>query len=172
MGSIYVGILLIIMIIVISTMKKLKRNGELFYQRWLMWLGIGTISYTLFLIYNLAVNYPSLKKFEIILSFSLIISFLFVSIVALLEYNFTKGEFGKYGIVYKTPWSGTKRYSWFNIIKVEYNPITNWYIFYMDDGEKMRFSSYLSGVDDLIEFTTAMGHDIEVIGKGCKLKTN
>ncbi len=166
------GILLIIMIIIISTMKKHKEDGKIFYQRWLMWLGLGTLSYAIVLAYNLFFHGNEIVSYEFYLSIILIIGFLFSSIVALLEYKITYGEFGRYGITYKTPWSGSKKYSWFNIVKVEYNPIMNWYIFYTDDNNKMRFSSYLSGIDDLIKFANDMGHEIEVNGKIIKIKSN
>ena len=163
-----VSMLFIAALIIAHSIKEHKEDGKLFYNRWLMWIGIGSLGFVALFVYTLFTSETTVGSKDFYMAVGLIIIFSIAAIASLLEYKITSGKYDRYGIKYRTPWSGTKKYSWFNIEKIEYNSTMNWYIFYGDDGKKMRFSSYLTGVESLIDYATGMGLEIVTTKKSKK----
>ncbi len=148
-------------VIIAKSINMGKKRGKLFYGRWLLWIGLGSLAFVALMLFVLIENQVQSDKSQYIALYILIASFTISGLASILEYCLTKGEYSKDGLKYRTPWSGKKEYRWYQIDKIEYNQLMHWYIMHTDDGKKMRFSSYLTGVDDFIEHTLKMGHDID-----------
>ncbi len=73
------------------------------------------------------------------------------SIYCFNEYIFTKGSYDEKGIIYKTPWTGTKQKEWSELEYIDFNDTLNWYVFTFKDGCKIRISTYMHGQKGLLE---------------------
>ena len=61
------------------------------------------------------------------------------------EVAFVKGEFDEEGIVFHTPWTGTKRERWEDLVSAEPNAWLSWYTLTFASGRKVRLSTFLTG---------------------------
>ena len=82
----------------------------------------------------------------------LIISFGVGSVACFLEFKITLGDYNDEEISFCTPWTKCKQCKWLEIDKITYSDSMSWYVFHCKGDIKMRFSSYLTGIDEFIEF--------------------
>ena len=61
------------------------------------------------------------------------------------EAAFVRGTFDEDGIVFSTPWTGTKRESWKNVASIEFSSNYKWYAITFASGAVVRLSLTLYG---------------------------
>jgi len=128
-------------------------KGKLFYSKWIVWLGTFSLIFVLIILYALFTGQVKDERGEYIAIILLIFSFSLITLACFMEYKITLGHYDKEGIRFCTPWSKCKEYKWSEIDKITYNESMNWYIFHSKDNQKMRFSIYLTGIDDFLYFS-------------------
>jgi hypothetical protein len=127
-------------------------EGKLFYSNWMLWLGLVCLSFVLLMIYLVATGNVRDELGQYISLFLLIVSFGVAGIACILEYRITYGDYDDEKITFKTPWGESKQCLWSNITKVTYSDSMHWYIFHCNNDIKMRFSTYLTGINEFIDF--------------------
>ena len=61
------------------------------------------------------------------------------------EAALVRGSFNEQGIVFYTPWTGSKKESWHDLVSIEYIASCSWYTMTFRSGKKVRLSRYLEG---------------------------
>lgn len=138
------------------SIKKDAIKGKLFYSKWIVWLGVACLSFTLIALYALVTGKVRNEAGEYIAAGLIVLCFSGAAIACFLEYKTTSGDYNKEGVSLCTPWSGCKECKWSEICDIKYNDNWYWFVFYCKDGKKMRFSSYLTGIDEFISFADKM----------------
>ena len=134
--------------------KKEAVNGKLFYSNWIVWLGMFSLGFVLIMLYALFTGQVRDEIGQYLSIGILILSFGMGSIACFLEFKITLGDYNNDSISFCTPWSKCKKYKWSDITKVTYSDSMQWYLFHCKDGKIMRFSSYLTGIDEFIQFAS------------------
>ena len=140
--------------------QSIKRNsikGKLFFGQWMLWLGIACTIMAIAPIYSYMLGNKDYGG--IILVF---IMFGMFALASFLEYKYTRSNYNKHKIILYTPWSGLKTCIWTEIDKITYSDSWHWYIFHCKNGKKMRFSSYLTGIDKFIDYTNQKNIKFEI----------
>ena len=127
-------------------------TGKLFFSKWMVWLGIACLSFALFMLYALLSGQVRDEIGQYIAIGLLIIFFGMGAIASFLEYKVTLGDYDDATISLCTPWSACKQCAWTEIDTITYNDSMHWYVFHCKNGIKMRFSSYLTGINELVAF--------------------
>jgi len=127
--------------------RKSSKKGKLFFGKWILFLGAGFLVPIIWILYGVL---NGLAEDQSII-FAIII-FAIPSLYCFLEYKKTYGDYNKDYVSFCTPWSGCKKYKWDEIEKITYSENMHWYIIYTNDNKKMRFSSYLAGIDFFIDY--------------------
>ena len=131
-------------------------KGKLFYSKWIVWLGVACLTLSSTALYALLTGKVKDEVGQYIAVSIIIICFAIGAIACFLEYKITSGDYNKEGVSLCTPWSGCKQCKWSEIDEIIYNDYWHWFVFYCKDGKKMRFSSYLTGIDEFIYFADKM----------------
>ena len=61
------------------------------------------------------------------------------------EAAFVRGRFDRHGIQFHTPWTGTKRERWKDLVSIELDARCSWYVLTFRSGKVIRLSTYLTG---------------------------
>ena len=136
---------------------KESKKGKLFYSKWIVWLGIICLIFLLIILYALITGQVKNELKEYIAIITLFLFFLITTFACFMEYKITLGKYNEEGIKFCTPWSKCKECKWSEIDKVTYNDYMHWYIFHCKDNQKMRFSIYLTGIDEFLFFSEKKG---------------
>lgn len=147
MLSVLSGLLGGIIAVILTTYvaKRVGRSGiagQLRFGPFMWLLAFGCLLFALFPIL-LTVFFGHHK--ELLAKFALGISFGLCAIYCFGEAAFVRGRFNEEGIVFSTPWSGTKKERWSDLKSVELNHSLGWYTLTFASGSKIRLSRYLHG---------------------------
>ena len=129
--------------------RKEAEFGNLFFSKWVLYLGFICLVLSLGMLYILLsgqVRDEFSQYFSIGL---LIISFGGAGIASILEYKMVRGKYNNKRIIFSTPWSGCKSFLWSEIKKITYNDL-HMYVLHHKNGKKIRLSEYITGLDDVL----------------------
>lgn len=132
--------------------KKESVEGKLFYSKWMVWLGIACLGLALSGAYALLTGKVKNENGEYIAVGFVILFFGIGALYSFWEYKVTSGNYNDENISLYTPWNKYKLCRWTEIDKITYNDYMHWYVLHCKNGTKMRFSSYLTGIDDFMQF--------------------
>ena len=137
-------------------------GGKLFYSKWILILGFLSSIFVVVPIYVVMTGQTDGNTGTYIAIAFLIIGFGISSFACFAEYKITSGEYNQDGIHFCTPWSKCKEFKWSDIKKVTYSDTWHWYVYHTYDDKKMRFSSYLTGINQFIDYTNKKNIPFEV----------
>jgi len=129
--------------------KKETEYGKLFFSKWVLWLGVICLTFSIGMLYILLSGQVKDELGEYIAIISLIISFGGAGIASILEYKRVKGKYNKRRIIFCTPWSKCKSFLWSEITKITYNDL-HMYILHHKNGKKIRLYDYITGLDEVL----------------------
>ena len=144
------------------TIKKESVKGKLFYSRWMVWLGVACLGLVLSGLYALLTGKVKNENGEYFAVGLVVLFFGIGAIASFWEYKVTSGDYNDEKISFCTPWSKCKLCKWAEIDKITYNDYMHWYVLHCKSGIKIRFSSYLTGIDDFIQFANQKNVRFEI----------
>ncbi len=68
-----------------------------------------------------------------------------------LEVYKVKGSYDEDGIEFYTPWTGYKNEKWSDLRSVKFSSSAGWYVLSFKSGSKIRLSSFLIGLGDVLQ---------------------
>lgn len=71
------------------------------------------------------------------------------------EAAFVRGTFNDTGIDFHTPWTGSKRESWSDLVSVDFVASCSWYTLTFTSSQKIRLSQYLQGHISVVELANS-----------------
>jgi hypothetical protein len=74
------------------------------------------------------------------------------------EYFKVHGNFDDEGIVFHTPWTGTKTEKWNDLASFDFNSWGNWYVLEFKSGARIRLSALLSGHGKVLDLLSQKGY--------------
>lgn len=77
------------------------------------------------------------------------------------EYFVTSGEFDQDGITFRTPWSGSKKEKWDDLVTAKFNPTHGWYVLGFRNGVIIRLSPLLLGHRGVLKLLKHRGVDVQ-----------
>ena len=132
----------------ISKAESVETYGKLHFGKFTLVLSVCCFVFSAFMLWVwIYVNHGG-QDIPIALLF---ICFSTGSIYTFFECFYTKGSYDKNGLNFKSPWQGSRIYSWKDLLYIDFNDILNWYILEFNDGKKIRISSYMHGQNGLFK---------------------
>ncbi|MEP1447040.1 MAG: hypothetical protein ABJK37_13080 [Paraglaciecola sp.] len=151
---------LIICSFVIKKTKNKKTNGQLRHSKLLLWLFFLSLAICLFafgaLFYDDSIYHDNAELFSVI---GLVIGFGGCAIYSFGEYSNVKGSFDQQKIALNTPWTSNKEELWEDLVSIQFNAVMYWYTLEFKSGAKIRLSSYLVGLGQVLEILKDRGYD-------------
>jgi hypothetical protein len=71
------------------------------------------------------------------------------------EAALVRGSFSDEGIEFHTPWTGTKRENWRDLLSIDFVASCSWYTLTFASGKKIRLSQYLQGHQSAVEVASS-----------------
>lgn len=81
------------------------------------------------------------------------------SLYILIEHVKIHGLYNSESIVFSSPWTGTKKENWCDLISIKPSPHANWYILKFKSGTTIRLSYFLVGHGGVLELLEYLGYD-------------
>jgi len=128
-----------------------------------IFISLTLVCLTLFLVYIYGIDYSGGDLQQDITIIVLAIFFGICSIYTVAEIIKVKGEFDNEVIFYYTPWTGSKKEKWDDLIEVFPNSSCSWYKLTFKSGAIIRLSTMIGGHDDVLFFLRELGWRIETI---------
>jgi len=154
----------IISVVLISHLSSKIRNsteeGKLRYGWGLLVLGLCCLAFVGLAIWAFFYDLDAWEKpRELFSIIGLFIGFGAGAIYTFGEYLKVHGSYDERGIVFHTPWTGTKNEKWENLISVKFNSNLNWYVLKFQSGKKIRLSNLLGGHGGVLRVLEGKGFD-------------
>ena len=139
-----------------------SQQGQKLSYNWLILLiGSGCLLFVGLTIYALFFDKDVwCKTSELVAVLSLLIGFGLGAIYSFAEYFFTKGHFNKTGITFSTPWSGSKKEQWSNLVSAYYSDSMSWFVLKFQSGKVIRISSYMKGFRGIVTILRKYGFEM------------
>lgn len=136
-------------------------DGELKYGWGLLVLGWCCLAFVVLATYALFYDQDAWKKpSELYSIIGLFLGFGSGAIYVFSEYFKVHGHYDDEGIVFYTPWTGSKKEIWCNLESVKFNSSLNWYVLKFKSGKIIRLSTLLGGHGGVLELLNKMGYDV------------
>ncbi len=100
---------------------------------------------------------------EVIAVGLMLLFFGFFSIYTTTEIIRVKGEYDSEIIFFHTPWTGSKKEKWGDLIEVYPNNKCSWYKLTFESGAVIRLSTMIGGHDEVLSFLRRRGWRIQTI---------
>jgi hypothetical protein len=127
------------------------KPGELRFGGFMWALGAGCLAFAFLpVVVTLAGNDK-----EFWAKVALFLAFGFGAVYCFGEAAFVRGTFNEEGIEYHTPWTGSKRERWSDLVSVDFVASCSWYTLTFANGKKVRLSQYLQGHMSVVELASA-----------------
>ena len=82
---------------------------------------------------------------------ALVVGFGAGAVYCFAEAALVRGSFNEQGIVFYTPWTGSKNESWHDLVSIKYVASCNWHTLTFRSGKHIRLSQYLEGHISAVE---------------------
>lgn len=143
-----------------SRIRRSVNDGQLRYGWGLLVLGWACVAIAAFATWaffydNDAWDKPS-ELYSII---GLFIGFGAGAIYTFGEYYRVYGSYDDDGIIFHTPWTGTKDEKWRDLVSVKFNSNANWYVLKFRSGKTIRLSSLLGGHGGILVLLAEKGYE-------------
>ena len=148
--------------IITKSTKKKVTNGELKHGVFLLVLATACLTLSLLAAWGFFYdNDVHEKTGELVAVLGLFSCFGIAALACFAEYFKVKGRFNDdNGIEFHTPWTGTKKEHWDDLISAKFNTSMSWYTLHFKSGNKVRLSSYLLGHGEVLELLRSRGFDL------------
>lgn len=141
--------------------RRTTTNGALKHGLLILILALLCLAFSLFAAWGFFyVDNVHENASELIAVLGLFFGFGGAAIACFAEYFKVKGRFDSDSIEFHTPWTGTKKENWDNLVSAEFNASMYWYTLTFRSGKKIRLSSYLLGHGEVLELLKDRGYDV------------
>jgi hypothetical protein len=135
-------------------------NGELKHGLLILLLALACSALSLFAVWAFFNDKDVHEKAsEFVAWLGLFLGFGIGAIACFAEYFKVKGRFDSRGIEFHTPWTGTKKENWDDLVSAKFNASMYWYTLKFRSGKKVRLSSYLLGHGEVLAILKERGYD-------------
>ncbi|KKO43801.1 putative membrane protein [Rheinheimera pacifica] len=135
-------------------------NGELKHGLLILILALACLAFSLFAVWAFFYDEDVHEKTsEFVAVLGLFFGFGIAAIACFAEYFKVKGRFDSRGIEFHTPWTGTKKENWDDLVSAKFNASMYWYTLKFKSGKKVRLSSYLHGHGEVLAILKERGYD-------------
>jgi hypothetical protein len=137
------------------------QEGQLRFGLFMKSLGLVCLLFSIVPLFVLLTgSYQVNKSGETTALIGIVAGFGIGAIFILAEAFFVKGTYNDTGIVFSTPWSGTKEEKWDDLESLYFSNSIGWYVLKFKSGKVIRLSTYLGGYSYLLQFLQDRGHNL------------
>lgn len=143
-----------------KTAKKKTAHGELKHGLLILILALACLAFSLFAVWVFFYEENIHEKTsDLIAVLGLFFGFGIAALVCFAEYYKVKGRFDADVIEFHTPWTGSKKEKWDDLVSAKFNASMYWYTLKFKSGRKVRLSSYLLGHGEVLAILNDRGYD-------------
>jgi Co/Zn/Cd efflux system component len=156
----------IISTLIIKSAQRKITHGELKHGVFILVLAMVCMTISLFAAWSFVYDDDVHEKAgELVAVIGLFSGFSVFSFVFFAEYFKARGRFNDNGIEFQTPWTGTKKENWDDLVSAKFNPSMHWYTLQFESGNKVRLSSCLLGHGEVLALLHSRGFDLSQCGE-------
>ena len=137
-----------------------ETNGALYHSKLILYLFIASSAIAVFafgsFFYDDDIYTKNSELYSVI---GLVFGFGLSAIYSYGEYFKVNGTFNSQEIEFNTPWTGRKKETWDNLVSIKFNSALYWYVLDFRSGTRIRLSSYLIGLGQVLKILEDCGYD-------------
>jgi hypothetical protein len=147
--------------IVTKAARRKNTNGELKHGLLIFILALSCLAFSIFaawmFVYDEDVHEQTSEFVSVLLLF---FGFGIAAIACFAEYFKVSGTFDSDSISFYTPWTGSKKESWDDLVTAKFNGSMYWYTLEFKSGKKVRLSAYLLGHGEVLDIVKERGFEL------------
>jgi hypothetical protein len=136
-------------------------NGELKHGLLIFILALACLALSIFaawmFVFDEDVHEQTSEFVSVLLLF---FGFGIAAVACFAEYFKVNGTFDSDSISFYTPWTGSKKESWDDLVAAKFNGSMYWYTLEFKSGKKVRLSAYLVGHGEVLDIVRERGFDL------------
>lgn len=141
--------------------RRKNTNGKLKHGLLIFILALACMAFSIFaawmFFYDEDVHQETSEFVSVLLLF---FGFGMAALACFAEYFKVSGNFDSNEIDFYTPWTGSKKERWDDLVSAEFNGSMSWYTFQFKSGKKVRLSTYLQGHGEVLDIVRERGFDL------------
>ena len=151
----------IISTFVIKAARRKNTHGELKHGLLIFILALACLAFSILAVWMFVYDQDVHEQIsEFISVLLLFFGFGIAAIGCFAEYYRVGGTFDSDSISFYTPWTGSKKESWDDLVAAKFNVSMYWYTFEFKSGKKVRLSAYLLGHGEVLDIVRERGFDV------------
>ena len=151
---------IVVGVIFTNAARRKVTNGELKHGLLILVLALACLALSLFAVWAFFYDEDVHEKTsEFVAVLGLFLGFGIAALACFAEYFKVKGRFDSHGIAFHTPWTGSKKENWDDLVSAKFNASMSWYTLKFRSGKKIRLSSYLQGHGEVLAILRERGYD-------------
>lgn len=139
--------------------KRKTTNGKLKHGLIILILALACLAFSLFSVWVFFYEENIYEQTsDLIAVCGLFFGFGIAALACFAEFLKVRGSFDADGIEFHTPWTGSKKENWDDLVSAKFNSSMCWYSLKFKSGKKVRLSSYLLGHGEVLAILKERGY--------------